>query len=71
MDIIAAYWREIGREFHQNQKTDWEMVAGVVRPLPTAHEGVRFAYRIIESIAPGRGGAVRSIARDYVAGNSQ
>jgi hypothetical protein len=70
MDVIVAYWREVGHEFEQNQATDWETVDGFYRPAPDAHEGVRFAYRIIESIAPGQGGAVRTIARYYVAGNS-
>jgi hypothetical protein len=70
MEIIVAYWRGLGHEFQQNQATDWETVDGFYRPAPDAHEGVRFAYRIIESFAPGQGGAVRTIARYYVAGNN-
>ena len=62
MDVVVFYWTNIfGRPFEQNQAA-WECDG---RPKRTAPEAVRFAYAVIEQIAPGQGESLKTIARDY------
>jgi hypothetical protein len=62
MDVVAGYWKvTLGRPFRQNQ-TAWEPDGS---PMGKAHAAVRFAYAVIEHIAPGRGKSLRTIAREY------
>jgi hypothetical protein len=64
MDVIAFYWTNIfGRAFEQNQAA-WECDG---RPKRTAPEALRFAYAVIEQIAPGQGESLKTIARSYPA----
>jgi hypothetical protein len=63
MDVLAGYWRvTLGRPFRQNQ-TAWEPDGS---PMGKAPAAVRFAYAVIEHIAPGRGQTLGTIAREYV-----
>jgi hypothetical protein len=62
MDVVAGYWKvTLGRPFRQNQ-TAWEPDGN---PMGKAHAAVRFAYAVIEHIAPGRGKSLKTIAREY------
>jgi hypothetical protein len=62
MDVLVGYWKgTLGRPFKQNQLA-WEPDG---KPKGTAPEGVRFAYAVIEQIAPDQGRALKTIARKY------
>jgi hypothetical protein len=72
MDVLAGYWKTtLGRRFTQDHRA-WEFNdRGFPVPTPKAGKAVLFAYRVIEQIAPGQGGGLKQIAREFTSKSSR
>ena len=66
MDEVAYYWTvTLGRRFGQDQQA-WRF-DGDGLPVPTekATDAVRFSFKVMDHIAPGSGGYLKTRARNY------
>jgi hypothetical protein len=62
VDVLVDYWKHgLGRKFGQDHKT-WTEDRGRLVPKSKA---VRFVFRVVEHLAPGRGATLKTIAREF------